>query len=407
MRHGGAHAKGAPRAARVLAPISLMGARMDIVVDPGHGGERNQGKSSSSGGYGPNGTLEKDVTLRLAQLVSGQLGPDVTLTRTGDNNLSLAARSDVARRSGARVFLSLHTSEGAATRGAEAWIHNRASRGSAALAQSLARSLQRLGGPDRGVRRGELAVLTPERLDGGTAACLLEVDLLSDGRTERFGGPDELERTARAIADGVTEYLRGVPRFGSPAFAFQHARALDDVTRVAAEGPRNDSSQAVPILSQSMAAPMPRALDIDINTACDICAAALPSMGFPAREIARLSCLFSKVRDSAVDDRYVNGFDYILRTLTGRLNDDQMRSFLDQYHVRADVIQAAGVTGATQKTYLDLLDQRFLEGIAFLNRMMYTQGAAINPGHLQVKDWVAARQHDSNSVYWCYGDGQS
>jgi hypothetical protein len=378
---------------------------MDIVVDPGHGGQRNQGKSSSSGAFGPNGTLEKDVTLRLAQLVSRQLGPDVTLTRTGDNNLSLAARSDVARRSGARVFLSLHASEGAGARGAETWIHERASRGSAALAQSLARSLQRLGGPDRGVRRGELAVLTPERLDGRTAACLLEIDLLSDGR---FGNPDPLERTARAIADGVTEYLRAAPRFGSPAFAFQHARALDeDAARGAVEGPRSDSSQAVPILSQSMAAPMPRALDLDINSACDICAAALPSLGFPAREVERLSCLLSKVRDTAVDDRYVNGFDYLLRSLTNRLNDEQMRAFLDQYHVRTDIIQAAGQTGEYQKTCLDLLDQRFLQGINFLYRMMQTQGAAINPGHLQVKDWVVARQHDQNSVYWCYGDGQS
>src|SRR6478609_982994 len=95
-----------------------------IVIDPGHGSDHQEGRSTAYGVRGPSGTQEKDVTLRLALRIADLLGPLAELTRSDDSNPSLAARADVARCAGARAFVSLHGNAGpAGERGAEAWVH--------------------------------------------------------------------------------------------------------------------------------------------------------------------------------------------------------------------------------------------------------------------------------------------
>jgi hypothetical protein len=47
---------------------------VSIVIDPGHGGQAVSGNSTPLGCRGPDGTLEKDMTLRLAQRVAHHLG---------------------------------------------------------------------------------------------------------------------------------------------------------------------------------------------------------------------------------------------------------------------------------------------------------------------------------------------
>jgi N-acetylmuramoyl-L-alanine amidase len=180
-----------------------------IVLDPGHGGDRNLGGSSSSGGRGPGGIFEKDVTLALAKRVALHLGPGVLVTRDRDENVSLSQRSALAARSAARVFVSLHTNRGApGMRGCEAYVHARSSHASHALARSLQGALARLGNPTSGVRAAELAVLTPDRLAPQTAACLLEVDYLSSPEGERaLSEPVHVDKTAQAIAHGIRRYL--------------------------------------------------------------------------------------------------------------------------------------------------------------------------------------------------------
>jgi len=179
------------------------------VIDPGHGGHQATGHSTPYGARGPGGTLEKDVTLHLARRVAHHLGSSALLTRTGDINLSLSQRTEVARRSGAGVFLSLHANQGhGAHRGAEAYVHPRANPASRALALSLQRALARLGGPaDGGVKSAELAVLSPTHHAPRTAACLLEVDYLSSAEGERrLRQPAELDRLGRAIALAIREH---------------------------------------------------------------------------------------------------------------------------------------------------------------------------------------------------------
>ena len=175
---------------------------MDIVIDPGHGGAAHSGGSTPHGARGPRGTLEKEVTLALAEAVAAQLD-GAGLTRDGDQNPSLPERALVART--APIFLSLHASAGG--RGSEVWLHPRGGAASRALARSLQRALAALGAPDRGAHAADLTVLRPEALRPGAAACLLEVDALGDAQGEaRLRDAGERARLAQAIAAAVREH---------------------------------------------------------------------------------------------------------------------------------------------------------------------------------------------------------
>ena len=77
-----------------------------IAIDPGHGGD-------DAGTRGPDGTLEKDVTLgvarRLRNAIESQLGLRVVLTRTADATVALDERAAIANNNRADLFISLHT----------------------------------------------------------------------------------------------------------------------------------------------------------------------------------------------------------------------------------------------------------------------------------------------------------
>jgi N-acetylmuramoyl-L-alanine amidase len=78
-----------------------------VVLDPGHGGIDN----GASFSRGHDAVFEKNVTLMLAHQVAAQLrnrGIDVILTRDMDHEMPLAARTALANKMGADVFISLH-----------------------------------------------------------------------------------------------------------------------------------------------------------------------------------------------------------------------------------------------------------------------------------------------------------
>jgi hypothetical protein len=175
-----------------------------VVIDPGHGGTMQAGASTPIGARGPNGTLEKDVTLRLAERVAGHLGGQAVLTRTGDTNVSLAERAQVARRLGARVFVSLHASGPGTT----TYVHPAASARSRELAATLHGSLAGYGCPTPSPLAAEMAVLSPSHHAPATAACLVEIDHLAHVAAEqRLGNPGELDRIGHAIASAIQSHL--------------------------------------------------------------------------------------------------------------------------------------------------------------------------------------------------------
>ena len=76
-----------------------------IVIDPGHGG-------LETGARGPNGTLEKDVTLaislKLKEMIERRLALRVVLTRDKDVDVSLENRAALANNNRADLFISIH-----------------------------------------------------------------------------------------------------------------------------------------------------------------------------------------------------------------------------------------------------------------------------------------------------------
>ncbi len=79
--------------------------RFIVAIDPGHGGK-------DPGAIGHNGTLEKDVVLKIAtrlqQRINQQGDMKAFLTRDGDYYVSLRKRMDKARAEGADLFISIH-----------------------------------------------------------------------------------------------------------------------------------------------------------------------------------------------------------------------------------------------------------------------------------------------------------
>ncbi len=103
-----------------------------IVLDPGHGGQTppyKVGGSSWNNATGPQGTLEKtltlDVALRTRDILSAR-GRTVVLTREIDVNLGLRARANVAKSREADAFVSIHFngSTGHNAQGTETFVHN-------------------------------------------------------------------------------------------------------------------------------------------------------------------------------------------------------------------------------------------------------------------------------------------
>lgn len=88
-----------------LLDLAPAGGLRTIVIDAGHGG-------SEEGAKGPDGTLEKNVTLsvarRLKAALEARLGLRVILTREGDATVGLDERAALANNNKADLFVSLH-----------------------------------------------------------------------------------------------------------------------------------------------------------------------------------------------------------------------------------------------------------------------------------------------------------
>ncbi len=116
-----------------------------IVIDPGHGGH----DPGAMGNGVSEAELVLDVALRLEKLLQKQPGTEVVLTRRNDEFISLPARTAIANRESADLFLSIHAnaSEDGTARGIETYFLNFANNLSAAsvAARENAASGQSMG----------------------------------------------------------------------------------------------------------------------------------------------------------------------------------------------------------------------------------------------------------------------
>ncbi|MFE8101539.1 N-acetylmuramoyl-L-alanine amidase AmiB [Brenneria goodwinii] len=92
-----------------------------VAIDAGHGGQ-------DPGAIGLNGLREKDVTIAIARKLQGLLNNDPAfkpvLTRNGDYFISVMGRSDVARKQGANILVSIHAdaAPNRSATGASVWV---------------------------------------------------------------------------------------------------------------------------------------------------------------------------------------------------------------------------------------------------------------------------------------------
>ncbi|WP_410012158.1 N-acetylmuramoyl-L-alanine amidase AmiB [Sodalis sp. C49] len=116
----GAPANAAP-AARGPRRAVASGDRVVVAIDAGHGGQ-------DPGAIGPNGLKEKNVTIAIARKLKALLDADPmfrpALTRDGDYFISVMGRSDVARKQGASVLVSIHAdaAPNRSANGASVWV---------------------------------------------------------------------------------------------------------------------------------------------------------------------------------------------------------------------------------------------------------------------------------------------
>jgi N-acetylmuramoyl-L-alanine amidase len=175
-----------------------------ILLDPGHGGK-------DSGAMGPNGYSEKDANLYAAKLLANELamrGASVYLSREVDKFIELDDRQTIINNLEPTLALSVHHNSlpdggNPDTKGfATFWYHPQA--------QSVAMSLHNhvvkdIGRPSYGVYWDNLALVRP----AGAPSVLLELGFMSNpSEFELITNPQEQQKIARSIADGVTQWLK-------------------------------------------------------------------------------------------------------------------------------------------------------------------------------------------------------
>ena len=247
------------------AAVLLNSQRQVIVaVDAGHGGK-------DQGAHGPNGVLEKDVTLAVARALAAQInrqpGMKAILTRDGDYFIPLKQRYEIARQNQADLFVAVHADSypGSDAKGASVWVLSPRGKSSVAaqmladrenssdliggvslaaendglasvlldmqqgwavqasetVAQNVLNALSAIGPTHRGyVERANFVVLrSPD-----VPSILVETAFISNpGEERKLRDPTHQQQLATAIMDGVKGYFTNSPPPGT-WFAMEAAR---------------------------------------------------------------------------------------------------------------------------------------------------------------------------------------
>ncbi len=180
-----------------------------VTIDPGHGG-------ADTGVVSPGGVAEKDVTLalgrRTAELLRAE-GCRVRLTRDGDEYVPLYARAEAANGAAGDFLISLHCNHTAssAARGGAAYYFQRShyySEHGRRLAHSVGARMETCGVPWIGSFGRNYAILREAR----GVVLMMEPLFLTNPEDARLAGrPGHVEKLARALVGGLTDYLARVP----------------------------------------------------------------------------------------------------------------------------------------------------------------------------------------------------
>lgn len=173
-----------------------------IALDAGHGG-------SASGAYYEN-TAEKDLNLamirKLDEILRG-LGYRTMLTRSTDVDVGLKARSTMANKAKADIFVSIHCNASVTNRNFQGLYvyHYPGSVQGAALAQAIQTPACRFtGAVDRGINSADFSVVRESKMpsvlvETGFMTCHEELVRLKDDAYQT--------QMALGIAQGIIQYL--------------------------------------------------------------------------------------------------------------------------------------------------------------------------------------------------------
>lgn len=196
-------------AAAVVIAAAVIGAilrppAVDVVIDPGHGG--------NDVGAQYEGRNEKDDNLDLALLVTDNLkdmGVKVKLTRDDDTFISLEKRCKIANRRRAKLFVALHRNSADSGKGVEIWISSDAPQKDTALAENILSELDEVGiSKNRGVKAGYAQGDGNYYVNSHTnmASCLAEIGFITSEEDNKLLD-DNLNAYAEAIATAIKNTL--------------------------------------------------------------------------------------------------------------------------------------------------------------------------------------------------------
>ncbi|MBN3889204.1 MAG: N-acetylmuramoyl-L-alanine amidase [Nostoc sp. JL31] len=182
-------------------------ANFKIVLDPGHGGKE-------SGASGPTGYLEKDVNLVVSKLLRDELlkrGATVVMTREDDKEVSLVERQAIISQEEPAIAISIHhnslpdNGDAEKIKGFGAFWYQPQAHNLAIFLHNYV--VKKLGKPSYGVYWDNLALTRPT----AAPSVLLELGFMSNpDEFEQVVNPKEQKKMAKAIAQGITEWLRSV-----------------------------------------------------------------------------------------------------------------------------------------------------------------------------------------------------
>lgn len=171
-----------------------------VCLDPGHGGE------DSGANY--NDLMEKVPNLEIAlrtRAILESLGYTVIMTRETDQTVSLARRCEIANRSRAEVFVSIHNNAYLTTsEGTETFCYYDSFEGRYLAKCIHSEVVKRIKLPDRGVKEAGFYVLRNTDMP----AALLEGAFITNSREAKLlKSPAFLQKIAEGVAAGIQTYM--------------------------------------------------------------------------------------------------------------------------------------------------------------------------------------------------------
>ena len=171
-----------------------------VVLDAGHGG--------SDYGAIREGINEKDITLDVTQRVAAILkskGYKVALTRKDDTFVSLQDRVTFSENETPEIFVSIHVNSAVATepKGIETHYYHDYSNNLAKVVHS--HLVKNIDTKDRGLFKSKFYVINHTTVP----AILVEMGFISnEEERNELVSDSRKQKTAKAIADGIIEYLK-------------------------------------------------------------------------------------------------------------------------------------------------------------------------------------------------------